>query len=410
MSTNLDYSDLSYKATKIIDKKTKKNNGIYFTHPSTIQKNLLELEKYTQNINSILEPSFGTGEYIRALQDQHINANITGIELNKDIYDMVANDSQFHNANCEYIHDDFITHDFFEKKYDLIIGNPPYFVIKKKDVPLDYHLHFDGRPNIFVLFILKSMKLLSENGILSFVLPRNFLNSLYFNKVRIAICESFKILNIFDCEDNFIETKQKTIIMIIQKNQTKSFKHNNNPFVVHFEHNIIAFGTPAHIEKIHSLCEGSTTLEQIGCKVSVGNVVWNENKDILTTDETKTRLIYSSDIVDKKLTFRRYPNDDKKNYINKAGQTGPILVLNRGYGVGEYKFEYCLINEPKEYLIENHLICIKHIDRIDNEKMIKIYEEIIRSFENNKTKEFIKIYFGNNAINTTELCKIMPIY
>ena len=24
--------------------------------------------------------------------------------------------------------------------------------------------------------------------------------------------------------------------------------------------------------------------------------------------------------------------------------------------------------------------------------------------------EFIKIYFGNNAINTTELCKILPIY
>ena len=27
-----------------------------------------------------------------------------------------------------------------------------------------------------------------------------------------------------------------------------------------------------------------------------------------------------------------------------------------------------------------------------------------------KTKEFIELYFGNNAINTTELKQIMPIY
>ena len=30
--------------------------------------------------------------------------------------------------------------------------------------------------------------------------------------------------------------------------------------------------------------------------------------------------------------------------------------------------------------------------------------------ENKKTEDFIKLYFGNNAINTNELCEMLPIY
>ena len=56
------------------------------------------------------------------------------------------------------------------------------------------------------------------------------------------------------------------------------------------------------------------------------------------------------------------------------------------------------------------MICIKPNESISNENLIKIYKRIIESFEDKKTVEFIKIYFGNNAINTTELCKILPIY
>jgi hypothetical protein len=42
--------------------------------------------------------------------------------------------------------------------------------------------------------------------------------------------------------------------------------------------------------------------------------------------------------------------------------------------------------------------------------LIKKYKEIINSFTSDKTKEFIDLYFGNNAINTTELKQVLPIY
>ena len=54
-------------------------------------------------------------------------------------------------------------------------------------------------------------------------------------------------------------------------------------------------------------------------------------------------------------------------------------------------------------LIENHLICINYTKSINDDQLIKKYKQIIKSLENSKTKEFIKLYFGNSAINTAEL-------
>ena len=92
--------------------------------------------------------------------------------------------------------------------------------------------------------------------------------------------------------------------------------------------------------------------------------------------------------------------------------TGPLLVINRGYGTGNYSFQYCLLNISEPYLIENHLICIrpKSPETINKKKLIAFYRKIVKSLQNNKTKRFIQLYFGNNAINTTELKHILPIF
>ena len=87
-----------------------------------------------------------------------------------------------------------------------------------------------------------------------------------------------------------------------------------------------------------------------------------------------------------------------------------MIVINRGYGVGEYKFNYCLIDETNEYLIENHLICIECNTDLPHDKLIILYKKILLSLNDKRTIEFITIYFGNNAINTTELNNILPIY
>jgi type I restriction-modification system DNA methylase subunit len=59
--------------------------------------------------------------------------------------------------NINIKNEDFITYND-TTKYDLVIGNPPYFVMKKKDVAKDYYDYFDERPNIFILFLIKCLK------------------------------------------------------------------------------------------------------------------------------------------------------------------------------------------------------------------------------------------------------------
>ena len=403
----MEYSTLSKELTIKLSKDEKKDNGIYFTPPSCVHTNLQLLYPYMSSVTSILEPSCGSGEYINALHSIYPSLDISGIEYNKTIYDSIV--GHFSGKNITILNADYLQYKPL-RKYDLIIGNPPYYVMKKDAVAKEYHKYFDGRPNIFILFIVKSLQLLNDNGILSFILPKNFLNCLYYDKTRAFIRDNFQILHIVNCKDDkYIETQQETIILIIKKCAPSfTIDINNSPFILSISGHTIFTDEQIRFKELY---EGSKTLSELGFKVSVGTVVWNQCKDILTDDSTQTRLIYSSDIQNNALIIKQYNNDQKKNYIKKAGNNRPLIVINRGYGVGEYKFNYCLIDTDKDYLIENHLICIEYISLdISKEQLIDKYNKIIRSLKDKRTQEFIDVYFGNNAINTTEMNCVLPIY
>lgn len=404
---DLEYSTLSQNINEQITKETRKNEGIYFTPISCINKNIELLKPYISNKKSytILEPSCGSCEFILTLNKLYPKTIITGIEQNNDIYNSIQHLS---SKNIKLICDDFLKLDI-TNKYDLIIGNPPYFVMKKGAVDNSYFEFFEGRPNIFILFVIKACSFLKENGILSFVLPKNFTNCLYYDKTRKYINHHFKIVDIIDCDTEFLETRQETIIWIIQNKVDNN--NENNKFILS-RNDYTIFGIPENIEKMKELYDNSTSLYEMGFKVNVGTVVWNECKNILTDDVTKTRLIYSSDIAKGELNLTNYKNNDKKNYIDKEGLTHPVLLLNRGYGKGVYKFEYCLYNpeDDVKYLIENHLICVHYKEELERTELLEKYEEIIKSLKDERTQLFVKYYFGNNAINTKELSHILPMY
>lgn len=440
------FSELSKKLTKSLSKDEKKNGGIFFTPPACIADIISRLRAFVQkhqySFETILEPSCGSGEFISALMREYPRADITGIEYNHDIYSEV---SQYFSAvtNIRIQHGDFLKYAYATestagkmplsapKLFDLIIGNPPYYVMKKEEVASEYHPFFDGRPNIFILFIIKSVRLLRENGILCFVLPSSFMNSQYYDKTRKYIVRHFSILHIVKCDGGgYLETQQETFVLMIQKrlplvlddasvvtNTTECGSSSGGGGV--FEKSgatIFTFNLP----RLVHLYNGSQSLHELGFKVSVGTVVWNQCKDILTSDSTKTRLIYSSNIEDGKFVHKTYKNPEKKAFIDKpnggGGIRSPMIVLNRGYGVGEYQFEYCLITpetvSSKEYLIENHLICIMRNNDADNtaSTIMTAFQRIIRSFQDSRTQEFIACYCANNAMNTTELNHMLPIY
>lgn len=395
------FSDLSIKITKELSKEVKKNEGIYFTPNETIEFiiNLIKPLFIDYKSINILENSCGSGEFIINLIKNFTNINIIGIEKNKYIYNKIQHIS---NEFIKILNEDFLEFDN-DISYDLIIGNPPFCVIEKKIIDKNYYQYFDGRPNTFIIFLLKSLKLLKKDGIIAYILPKSFLNCIYYNKTRKFIIDNYSIIHLSFAIDRYLETTQETIIFIIQNK-----KGLNDEYFIKKEE-IIILNTKDNIKDIKDIYENSTTLSNLNFNAKIGSIVWNENKDLLTDNNSKTRLIYNTDIKNNQLIIKEYKNNSKKNYINKKGFNTPLLIINRGNGNSTYKFEYCLIDIHEEYLIENHLIIIKYNEDIANEDLIEKYENIIKSFENPKTKEFIKIFFGNNAINIKELLYLLPI-
>jgi hypothetical protein len=410
------FSDLSIEITKKLTLKTKKDNGVYFTPKSIIEKNLDIIKKIKGfSFKTVLEPSCGSCEYIKYIDSISDNISITGVEFIDEIYHSIK-DLKFKNET-KIVHHDFINYSNTNSdKYDLIIGNPPYFVVSKDKLTTTYgtkgeEVFYDGRPNMFILFLIKAITKMEKNGVLSFILPKNFINCLYYNKLRQHIFDNYTIIDIVDCaiDDQYLETKQDTIIFIFQNTIPISKDYNKKWTLIINDYCI--FNTPQNIQKLTELYKGASTLDNQGFDVKVGPIVWNQHKSKLTEDASNTLLIYNSNIKNNKLELVEYDNPEKKKYIMMEGKTDPLLVLNRGYGKGQYTFNYCLIDIDKTYLIENHLIMIINKNKsVTKDELINKYKKIIDSFNNQKTKEFVEIYFGNNAINTTEIKHILPIY
>jgi adenine-specific DNA-methyltransferase len=82
---------------------------------------------------------------------------------------------------------DFLLSDMsFEKsQFDIIIANPPYFKLSKRDTRSLKHAYaVYGQPNIYGLFMAACARLLKAEGRWCFITPRSWTNGVYFAWVR----------------------------------------------------------------------------------------------------------------------------------------------------------------------------------------------------------------------------------
>ncbi|MEX2007633.1 MAG: TaqI-like C-terminal specificity domain-containing protein [Candidatus Levyibacteriota bacterium] len=96
---------------------------------------------------------------------------------------------------------------FKQGGFNVIIGNPPWVSIKGKQKSADFEeselryftevLHADTyRPNLFEMFIWKSLSLLRHGGNLGFVVPDRLSSNAQFEKLRSYILSNFSIRNL----------------------------------------------------------------------------------------------------------------------------------------------------------------------------------------------------------------------
>jgi len=418
------FNQLSLQLTKNISKEVKKAQGIFFT-PKSISKQLVSIAlSFIKNKNnlSILEPSCGTCEIVQVIDELLDNVSFTCYELNSEIYQSISN-LQFNNK-IVLIKSDFIN-ETNDELYDLVIGNPPYYVCKREIIPKQYKKLISGRPNMFGLFILHSLSKLKKNGILAFIVPKSFFNSIYYASIRNFIRETCTILNIKDYKNNndFLDTEQSTFGLVLKKlKDTNDISNNEKKDENFLELNECDYSlripeggnfifTPDAI-RLKTYLENTTTIKKLGLAVKTGTIVWNEKKELLNNDKANTVLLYNTNITnDNKIVITSFKNLDKGQYINLKGSKDPIIVVNRGNGNTGYNFKYALIDDyTQSYLVENHLNIIYSENKMEKTQLIILYKKIIKSFEHEKTKEFIQLFFGNNGMSKTELETILPIY
>ena len=370
-----------------LPREIRQERGIYFT-PKKVRDLLFELlHQHNVHPSRVLEPSCGSGEFLMDAKQHFPDAECVGVEYNEQLAISARQTSQLRVDQA-----DFLTWRD-EMEYPLILGNPPYFVLKTDA----YKECVTGRANAFVLFLYKCItQHLAPNGILGFILSTSLYNSSYYQPMRNYLVQHTTILALENLVDpGFYDTKQETMLLLIQK--TPSVER---PYMFELSHR---WYMSPYASELKDMVRGATTLSELGLKVKTGSVVWNQVKDNLSDEGTL--LVYSSNIKEGK--FVHGVLSPKKQYvqgITKPLLDTPVILVARGYG-NSYQFQYVYMEETNCYA-ENHVNVIYPT----SPEAIPHLHRVVTSFQDSRTMTFIQRFVGNGQLSATDLETIVPIF
>lgn len=162
-----------------------KNKYGQYPTPEVVADFMLDLADIKPT-SSVLEPSCGEGIFLKLLQERKVK-DVLGYEIDKEL----CND--FGNV----IYESFVSAEI-EKKFDLVIGNPPYIRWKNLEEELKVELatnklwqrYFNSLCDYSYIFSLKSIELLKEGGQLIFICPEYWMNTTHSISLRNYMVEN----------------------------------------------------------------------------------------------------------------------------------------------------------------------------------------------------------------------------
>lgn len=202
-----------------------RTTGAVFTRPEVVEYMMREVmrtghfKKWSRL--TVLEPSCGDGAFVvpvvKALvaespewDDKSLDDFLLAFDISKKSVAHVkaAVAAILRDAGCPgpivarltarwFLCEDFLLHDT-NRTFDVVIGNPPYIRFdnirpeKQQEYKARYTA-FTERCDIYVPFFERSMSLLSERGVFSFICSNRFVRSSYGRRLRRIISDSFHV-------------------------------------------------------------------------------------------------------------------------------------------------------------------------------------------------------------------------
>lgn len=210
------------------------DNAAFFTSKSLITEMMRNLPVIDKKRIKILEPSVGVGNFIPLIiekfKDKDVELDLVDID-GDSIEVLKALLKKYNipkNIQINYIVDDFLLHSF-EKKYDYVIGNPPFYKMKSSDTLLSKYRQYavnKETTNICSFFLDKAEMI---GDYVAIVFPKFLLNTPEFKGTRDYISKKSVECIIDFGEKGFPGVLIETIAIFINNNvspnRTKVFSY-----------------------------------------------------------------------------------------------------------------------------------------------------------------------------------------
>ncbi len=207
----------------------RQDNAGYYTRQDVCFSLIKELPSSNKfKTLNILEPSVGSGNFLPLLIKKYADVskvNIDIIDIDENILKILKEIIKIidlpKNIKINFYNDDFLLKKI-TKKYDIIIGNPPFGKITKSKELLDKYKknkYNNKTNNIFSFFVEKSIK---HGKIVALVSPKSLISAPEFNKTRDLLSKySFRAIVDYG-EKAFDGVKIETIGFVLENAKNKN--------------------------------------------------------------------------------------------------------------------------------------------------------------------------------------------
>lgn len=213
------------------DSTKQKLRGAYYT-PLPLAEMMTELFRDDENIKEILEPSCGDGVFIDGLiKTGYIEkiVSITAIEIEKNeaekLKKRIKDEKKVNVLNKDFF--DFYKQYSDMKKYDLILGNPPYIRYQYLEeeqrgmmstILTSHGMKANKLVNTWVGFIVACVHMLNDMGKIAFVIPAEILQVAYAEDLRLFLSNSLSKITLITFEELvFPDIEQEIVVFIGEK-------------------------------------------------------------------------------------------------------------------------------------------------------------------------------------------------